>query len=375
MAASNLQEFITEWTGKMIPFQDVPAGSCMAVPHQYIYEVLGLTNPLIISGEFAYEVYTNFSQLPAAANFVLVQNSLTNVPDPGDIVIFGQNATDTPQGHICVFVSGDVNSFVSFDQDYPYGSTPHLQNHVYTGTENVLGWLHYNPPGTSATTNVQVTDTQSTDLLNAQIAATSQCQSQLSTANATISGLQTQQQKDQDLIQSLQDEKSEFTTQITALQAQLGNEQKEIVNLNTQIETQASSNKDYATEILTLSHDNTSLNNSLNSIVDGLGVSRTAKTLDQITAAALSKEDELDTLLKAAGIVEGLLHNMAKTLQLDDPNATDQQVANNIITYVKSLQGKLQNLVPQKPAFTVTTTSNQNIFSKIIGWFWIPKTS
>lgn len=358
MAASNLQGFITEWTGQVIPFTDVPTGSCMAVAHQYIFEVLGLTNPLIISGQYAYEVYTNFANLPANQYFNLVANSLTNVPNPGDIIVFGQNATDTPEGHLSLFVSGDVNSFVSFDQNYPTGSSAHLQNHVYTGSETVLGWL--TPKTSSPTTNVDVTTPQLTDQLNAEIAALNSCQTQLKEASAQNATLQSQLTTAQDEIQSLQGQLKDANTQITTLQTQLSGEQKEIINLNTTIEQQAASNKDYATEIYTLSNANTSLTSSFNSVVDGLGVVRGTQTLAQITKAALTKEDDLDTLIKAAGVSEGILHNMAQTLQLDNPNATDQQVANNIIAYVKSLQGRLQNLLPTNPQTNTTATKSWN---------------
>lgn len=365
---SKVQAFLNEWNGKIIPFINVPTGSCMAVAHQFILEVLGITDPLIISGEFAYMVYTNFANLPAVNYFTLVANTATNVPSAGDIPIFGQT-TDTPEGHICVFVSGDVNSFQSIDQNYPTGSSTHLQSHTYDG---LLGWLHFNDPTQPATQNVPVTDQQVTDQLNAQIQATTQCQSQLKDATAQAATLQSQLTSSTDQVQSLQEALNEANTKITALQTQLSDEQKEIVNLNATIEQQASSNKDYATEIYTLSNANTSLTNSLNSVVDGLGVDRTGKTLDQITKATLSKEDELDTLLKAAGVVEGLVHNMAATLKLDDPNATDQQVANNIITYVKSLQGKLQTLLPSKSEDGVIVVG-ESLWSKFIGWFWQKK--
>jgi len=363
---AKVQSFLNEWNGKIIPFVNVPTGSCMAVAHQFIKEILGIQDPLVIYGEFAYMVYTNFANLPAAKYFTLVANTPTNVPTVGDIPIYGQTA-DTPEGHICVFVDGDVKSFRSIDQNYPTGSSTHLQTHTYDG---LLGWLHFNDPAQSQTTNVTVTDQQITDQLNAQIQATNACQSQLKEATAQAATLQTQLTQATDQISSLQEQLNEANTKITILQTQLGGEQKEIVNLNEQIEKQASSNKDYAQEIYTLSHENTSLTNSLNSIVDGLGVSRTQKTLDQITKDALSKEDDLDLILKAAGIATGILHNVAKELNLDDPNATDQQIGDRIIQYVKKLS--LKNLMPTKSEDGVIITG-VSFWSKIKGWFWEPK--
>lgn len=370
--SSKVQAFIEEYTGKMIAFQNnavVPAGSCMNVPHQFIYEMLGLTDPDIIYGAYAYEVYTNFASLPAAKYFTLVANTSTNVPVVGDIPVFGQTE-NTPEGHICLFVSGDVNSLTCFEENYPTGSTAHLQTHSYDG---LLGWLHFNPPGQSPTQNATATDQQITDQLSAQIQATNSCQAQLKEATAQAATLQTELTQETEQVQSLKEQLKDAQSQITTLQTQLGDEQKEIVNLNTQIEIQASSNKDYATEIYALTHENSDLTSSFNSIVDGLGVSRTSKTLEQITKAALSKEDDLDILLKAAGVVEGLLHNVAATLQLDDPNATDQQVANNIISYVKSLQGKLQSIMPKGQAVGTTMLPQSSLWGKFIGWFWQKK--
>lgn len=363
---TKVNTFVQKHTGQMIAFQnnsEVPAGSCMNVPHQFIYEVLGITDPHIIYGEFAYMVYTNFANLPASKLFTLVPNTPTNIPTSGDIPVFGQ-CQEMPDGHICLYVSGDVNSFISFDIDYPYGSTAHLQTHNYN---NLLGWLHFNNPTEAVTQNVTVTDQQVTNQLNAEIEALNSCQTQLKEATSQNATLQTELTTATEKIQSLKEELSNANIQNTTFQTQLSGEQKEIVNLNTTIEQQASSNKDYATEIYNLSHSNTDLTNSLNSIVDGLGVSRTNKTLDQITKDTLSKEDDLDLILKAAGVATGILHNVAKELNLDDPNATPKQIGDKIIQYTKKLS--LKNLLPSKSADGVIITG-ESLWSKFISFWW-----
>jgi hypothetical protein len=53
-----------------------------------------------------------------------------------------------PYGHIAIFVNGDVNSFTSFDQNYPIGSPCKLVNHNYN---NVIGWLRAKQGGSSMT--------------------------------------------------------------------------------------------------------------------------------------------------------------------------------------------------------------------------------
>lgn len=359
--------FVQKYQGQMIAFQnnaEVPAGSCMNVPHQFIYEVLGITDPHIIYGASAYMVYTNFASLPASKFFTQVPNTPSNVPSAGDIPVFGQ-CQDMPDGHICLFVSGDVNSFISFDMDYPYGSTAHLQTHNYN---NLLGWLHFNDPASSTTQNVAVTDSQVTDQLNAEIEALNSCQTQLKEAASQNATLQTQLTSVQDQLQSSEENLVDAKSQATTLQKQLAATQAEIVNLHGTIEAQAKTGLDDSTQILDLSHEKDALTSSLNSIVDGLGVSRTGKTLDQITKDALSKEDDLDLILKAAGVATGILHNVAKELNLDDPNATDQQIGNKIIQYVKKIS--LKSLIPSKNQTTENSVPSQNLFSRFIRIWW-----
>ncbi len=358
-----VQAFLNEWNGKIIPFVNVLPGSCMAVAHQFILEVLGITDLLVIYGEFAYMVYTNFASLPAAKYFTLVPNTPTNVPSAGDIPIFGQT-TDTPEGHICVFVSGDVNSFQSIDQNYPTGSPVHLQTHTYNG---LLGWLHFNDPAASPTQNVPVTNQQVTDQLNAQIQATNSCQQQLKDTTDQNAILQKNKTDLQQQISDLEGELKDAKTELTKIQALADNEQKEIVNLHLAIEAQAKTGVDDNTKNLDLSHENADLTASFNSVEDGLGVSRTQKTLEQITQDALSKEDDIDVLLKAAGLATGILHNMAKEPGLDDPKATPQQIADRIIQYVKGLGGKLQSLNIPKPQIN-KPTNGFNIFKWLGLW-------
>ena len=51
-----------------------------------------------------------------------------------------------PFGHIAVFYNGDLNSFMSFDQNWG-GNFCHYQNHNYNF---VLGWLRPNQPAAVA---------------------------------------------------------------------------------------------------------------------------------------------------------------------------------------------------------------------------------
>jgi len=130
-------QFITKWQGKGIDFDGVYPNQCMDLMHQYVYDVLGITDKATLAQPAAYQVFTNFSNVGGHDQFQLIANTPTGVPQKGDIVFFGQAVGAF--GHVCIFIEGDVNSFTSFDANWPTGSLPHKQTHTYNG---VLGWLH-----------------------------------------------------------------------------------------------------------------------------------------------------------------------------------------------------------------------------------------
>lgn len=121
-------EFMAKWNGKYVEV----AGSanaqnqCVDLANAYIRDVLNL--PII--------EWTNAKDFPSKGgdNYTYILNTPTGVPQEGDLVIWGGT-----YGHIAIFIEGDVNSFRSFDQNYPTGSPCHVQNH--TTYNNVLGWM------------------------------------------------------------------------------------------------------------------------------------------------------------------------------------------------------------------------------------------
>ena len=130
----NLNEFVSRYNGKYVDTDGYYGGQCMDLMHQYCVEVLGLTDLSILAASSAKVVYENFSNVKGHELFDKIPNTDTGVPQEGDI-IFWVNA---PYGHVAIFVEGDVNSFRSFDQNYPTGTPCHIQNHTYA---NVGGWL------------------------------------------------------------------------------------------------------------------------------------------------------------------------------------------------------------------------------------------
>lgn len=136
-----LSEFVSAYTGKSVSFTNCEDNQCMTLLHVYLKEVFQLTDPLFLANPSAYQIYTNYPQEAGSQYFTRIENSPTNIPNPGDIVLFMPNnpgAQTGANGHVSIFVTGDINRFQSFDANYPTGSLPHLQEHTYAG---VLGWL------------------------------------------------------------------------------------------------------------------------------------------------------------------------------------------------------------------------------------------
>lgn len=106
----------------------------------YLEEVLKI-NPMPYRGwGTAKNCFNNFNNIKGASTqFTLVKNTPLNVPKPGDIVFWGFYLGITGlAGHVAIFKEGNVNGFISFDQNFPTNSPCHLQTHSYRG---VLGWF------------------------------------------------------------------------------------------------------------------------------------------------------------------------------------------------------------------------------------------
>lgn len=130
-----LAQFLSEWTGKgvNVPEDKNPYGfQCVELVNEWLKE-LGLVTIKFTNAQDFDDHYKSYD--PDTLTYTA--NTPTNVPSPGDIVIW--QGPGLPYGHVAIFVHGDVNQFTSFDQNWPSGSLPHLQQHTYW---NVEGWLH-----------------------------------------------------------------------------------------------------------------------------------------------------------------------------------------------------------------------------------------
>jgi hypothetical protein len=126
-----LDYFINKYNGKGIDWDGQYGFQCVDLYRKYVHEVLNLPQSKPIPA--AADIWNNY----LTDRFERIPNTPTGVPLKGDIVIW-KKAASLPYGHVAIFVSGNVNSFTSFDQNWPTGSLCHLQTHNYT---NVLGWL------------------------------------------------------------------------------------------------------------------------------------------------------------------------------------------------------------------------------------------
>lgn len=128
--------FVTKYNGKFVDYDKKYGYQCVDNMRTYIKEVLSLDGYTLPPVTYAKQLFTNFK---TNKYFHRVFNSPTNVPKKGDIIIWNYYPFFTGwAGHVAIFYSGDVNSLITFDQNYPTNSPCHFQKHNYKG---VLGWI------------------------------------------------------------------------------------------------------------------------------------------------------------------------------------------------------------------------------------------
>jgi len=146
----SFNDFIVEWNGRGIDFDHAYGDQCMDLMHQYIVEVLGLTDGRILAAPIARTVFENFPNIYGNQYFDRIYNSPTGVPKDGDIIFWKDpygwyynsvNKRYEYAGHVAISKGSNVNNVVGFEQNNPPGTKCHIQIHtdLYRG---VLGWLH-----------------------------------------------------------------------------------------------------------------------------------------------------------------------------------------------------------------------------------------
>lgn len=136
----SFDQFITKYTGVGVDTDGAYGYQCMDLMHKYCQDVLGLADLKILAAPAAKDVW--LTNAYGKDKFEIIPNTPTGVPQKGDIIFWGTGLG--PYGHVAIFIQGDVNSFRSFDQNFPTGSKCTVTNHPsYNG---VLGWLRYKQP-------------------------------------------------------------------------------------------------------------------------------------------------------------------------------------------------------------------------------------
>jgi hypothetical protein len=131
-----LDEFVRTYNGRYLDWDGRFGCQCVDEARYYFAEVCGIRQPAGVVG--AKDFYVNFEKDPVLkTNFEKIPNTPEFVPKPGDVVLW-DGTKGNPYGHIGVFISGDVRSFNSFDQNLPNGAPCGIVHHTYS---NVLGFL------------------------------------------------------------------------------------------------------------------------------------------------------------------------------------------------------------------------------------------
>lgn len=124
----SFDEFIAKYNGKGVDFDGYYGFQCYDLAHQYAVECVGKDVPARPGAKDLWDCTID--------GYDKVANTPDGVPPKGAIVIWGTALG--AWGHVAIAISGNKDSFTSFDQNFPLGSVCHVQQHNYTG---VLGWF------------------------------------------------------------------------------------------------------------------------------------------------------------------------------------------------------------------------------------------
>lgn len=127
-------QFFGKYDQKFIDFDGNASFWCVDLYRQFVRESLNLPQSPTVSG--AKDIWTTY----LTEYFDRIENTKTNCPIKGDIVIWGSGLS--VDGHVAICKDGTLMQFTSFDQNWPVGSPCHFVPHNYNG---VLGWLRVKP--------------------------------------------------------------------------------------------------------------------------------------------------------------------------------------------------------------------------------------
>ena len=133
-----LQDFVNKYNGKYVDWDKNFGPQCVDLMRFYLDEVVGISGLAIPPAPYAKNMFQRFPTL-GDANFTKIVNTKNNVPNKGDIIFWGTYPWITGvAGHVAIYCDGNVNKFISFDQNYGPPNFCKYVNHNYKG---VMGWL------------------------------------------------------------------------------------------------------------------------------------------------------------------------------------------------------------------------------------------
>lgn len=133
----NFKEFLTKYENKKVDFDKYYGAQCVDLFNFYLVDVLGIEAPIkMFPVMSAFQIWDYAKDNP---NFIRIENTPTNVPQEGDIMVFAKSLS-YPHGHVSLFIEGNVNGFVSLDQNFPTNSPSIRVRHDYLNPK-VIGWL------------------------------------------------------------------------------------------------------------------------------------------------------------------------------------------------------------------------------------------
>lgn len=142
---SPISRYVDQNRGTSRDMDGAYGSQCVDLMHHYIDSALGISYPHGFTGN-AFAIYTTAENSTTKTSakygrvtFTKVENSISAVPEPGDIIFW--SAPDP--GHVAIVIEATSSNFSSIDQNWvnpseTTGSPAAVVQHSYT---NVAGWL------------------------------------------------------------------------------------------------------------------------------------------------------------------------------------------------------------------------------------------
>lgn len=232
-------EFVTKYLGKKIDFDGQVEGQCVDLFRQYVKEVLLYPQPKGVVG--AKDFWTNYPTDPNLNQYYdRIPNDPTAVPKNGDVMLWDKTAGDG-FGHVSVFIEGNVNTFTSFDQNWPTLSKCTKTQHTYTNPK-VLGWLR---PKGEPMANCLLPDTEENRKKWGELVGKSSSYDEFVSAGykkvedvtQRISNLENDLRGKDETLKSLNQTISNKNDQMSILQSQLSSKEQSLLDATMRVES------------------------------------------------------------------------------------------------------------------------------------------